>query len=714
MHSKGANIISYNPFYLVNILLFILSATLGSFYLILSIDYADGLPLIIIEFISLTSIILFLPELIRFIIDRVGGVRKQWWFYSNSFLTIIILSLVSLIGYFLTIHSVPANTYLVIIATPLVLICTALYVYYYFHPIDFVYYILFFILSFYIGSVIWMNGWQGPLFLEQLSLMNLTNVDVLFHSAVIGVIKTHSYPSTGIDGIPYLPYHWGSHWFLANLSNLLNQNGLFISNLGFPVIIIPLYLKSIFYGVFSLRKYKKMDLNINLVFLLVLIAPIIYFTSEVTTVPIDNYSYVMGLTLSFLLFSLCLEYLHGIDGINNNINNLIFLFFILPVFIGIISLVKISLPFIILGLYLYLIFRLRLYGNYVVLLSFLLVGITLLTILLSFTDILSTHSTNLGIISLFQNIIKYGRLSFVLNYAGVVLFIYLFFKKNNITNYYELKSTIKSDNYILELEILPIIFIISLPPGLIGMNAGGADFYFYNFQYWLSIIFILAYLPYFFSNDSQTNFFKDNKLSSYVKILLVIGISFEITSNYYIQVSNNLRHNLQVRSRANDINTDKISLKRAAVNLLNGSNIFGPDIRSTSSYLERNKIYQLLKILSIIDKDELINKRKTSIYIPRSNRVFWDMQNLEYGTPFIVPSLTGIAMISGVPENLNSTSWKGRGYHVYKKDYEKQENNKNVELNIDELKLRARQKGFSNIIKISFINNEFVIERIDA
>jgi len=714
VNSKESINKTYNPIFLINILLFILSASIGIYYFVLSLGYSDRLYPILVQTVSLASIIIFSPDLIKIVLDRISTTTNERWFTSSTFITIIILGLVILIGYLLSYQSFNTGTYLIYIALPLLLISLAFY-FYYFNLIHIFYYSLFFFFSIFIGSVIWKNGWQGPLFIEQLSLMNLSGVDVLFHSSVVGIIKTHGFPSTGLDGIPYLSYHWGSHWIFAQFSNILNMNGLLFCNIGFPVLIIPLYLKSIFYGIISIRRYKNFDLNVNSVLFLLLIVPIIHFTSKVTTVPIDNYSYVMSLAFSFLLFSLCIEYLNANKiKINYTISDHIFLLFIVPLFIGIIALVKISIPFILLGLYLYLIYRLRLYKNYIVFLSFLFSSIILLTILFVGTDILFTHSTSIGIITIFKGITRYGQISFVLNYTGMVVFIYLILKKKKVTTMKELKNMIRSKQFIFELEILPYILIISLIPGLIGMNAGGSDFYFYNFQYWLSVIFILGYFPYLFTFNNMSQLFERGKIFSYIKIILIFGITLELTGNYFTQISDNLRYNLKVRSKINNITAERISLKRAAVNLMKGNNIFGIDSGSNSPSLEDNKKYQLLNLLTRLGKDDLINKRGTCIYIPKSNRVFWDMQNDDYGTPFIIPGLTGIAMINGIPDDMNPTIWKGRGYHVYKKDFDKQEKNKRMELSVVELKTMAQEKGFSKIIKIVFNNNEFIIEKIEV
>ena len=46
------------------------------------------------------------------------------------------------------------------------------------------------IFAFFLCSVVWENlDYKSPLFLEQLSTFELKEIDILFHSAVAGIIK---------------------------------------------------------------------------------------------------------------------------------------------------------------------------------------------------------------------------------------------------------------------------------------------------------------------------------------------------------------------------------------------------------------------------------------------------------------------------------------------------------------------------------------------
>ena len=69
------------------------------------------------------------------------------------------------------------------------------------------------------------------------------HVDTLMHLAGTRMLATYGVFTTGLDGIPYFPYHWGSH---AILHGLVKATGVPIwagYSLLFPVVWVPLFLR---------------------------------------------------------------------------------------------------------------------------------------------------------------------------------------------------------------------------------------------------------------------------------------------------------------------------------------------------------------------------------------------------------------------------------------------------------------------------------------
>lgn len=64
----------------------------------------------------------------------------------------------------------------------------------------------------------------------------------------------------------------------------------------------------------------------------------------------------------------------------------------------------------------------------------------------------------------------------------------------------------------------------------------------------------------------------------------------------------------------------------------------------------------------------LDQKRTTALYIPKTNRDYWDMRQVGPGsTPFIAPAFSGMTMVEGLPE-FDDIGWAaiGWGYPQYR------------------------------------------------
>jgi hypothetical protein len=73
----------------------------------------------------------------------------------------------------------------------------------------------------YAAGSIWGGGFETPLFVQ--SLCNgYAHIDTLFHITLANMLRTYGACSTGLDGLPHVLYHFGSHWAFARVSNLLD------------------------------------------------------------------------------------------------------------------------------------------------------------------------------------------------------------------------------------------------------------------------------------------------------------------------------------------------------------------------------------------------------------------------------------------------------------------------------------------------------------
>lgn len=92
---------------------------------------------------------------------------------------------------------------------------------------------------------VWWSGHWGisdyfhPLFIPRI-VTNGLNQDVAFHVSIVSMLDNFGRASTGLHGIPYLHYHWGSHWILTQLARILVLSPLETYQIAMPAIFWPL------------------------------------------------------------------------------------------------------------------------------------------------------------------------------------------------------------------------------------------------------------------------------------------------------------------------------------------------------------------------------------------------------------------------------------------------------------------------------------------
>ena len=116
-----------------------------------------------------------------------------------------------------------------------------------------------------------------------------------------------------------------------------------------------------------------------------------------------------------------------------------------------------------------------------------------------------------------------------------------------------------------------------------------------------------------------------------------------------------------------------------------------------TSYKEEFEIVSLLYKLSNEPQEY---KKSSLIYISKNFDTFWNMSCDKHMTPLIVPAISNIAMIEGLPNVDRSCYGKLRdsGYGEYKK---RNINNNKIVLSTEELCKKTKKFGFKRVIEIN-------------
>lgn len=108
--------------------------------------------------------------------------------------------------------------------------------------------------------------------------------------------------------------------------------------------------------------------------------------------------------------------------------------------------------------------------------------------------------------------------------------------------------------------------------------------------------------------------------------------------------------------------------------------------------LKLHERYKLIEKLRELSQLPISKKRKTLIYIPKSNELFWKSLKRCKSIPFLAPAISGIAMLAGLPDVECETLYYG--YAVYK-------DSSGIDVCRGEAETICRQavsKGFSEVI----------------
>ena len=158
-----------------------------------------------------------------------------------------------------------------------------------------------------------------------------------------------------------------------------------------------------------------------------------------------------------------------------------------------------------------------------------------------------------------------------------------------------------------------------------------------------------------------------------VSIMIVATAVMNALDSFYSfrQTQQQLRHLLRTNIERKEIQLEKNNIQ------VYGNRAFTGNL-STECYAtvifttdrlempERNKLMAKLRELSRLPFRE---KKKTLVYIPKSIELFWKSLRSCRTIPFLVPAITGMAMLDGLPDINCKTQYYG--YDIYKKSIRK-------------------------------------------
>ncbi len=172
-----------------------------------------------------------------------------------------------------------------------------------------------------VSGVVWEGRYLSPIMLEKIisGFYNSPDancgLDTLYHMSVSQMIKNYHVTTTGLNGLPYIPYYYGSHYLFAQVSLLLDVPIMDMYPAGVPIIFVPFFFYVVFVVAHQVRSLnegvKNFDFSFWVIVLIVFIGilprhpeSIAFRTSLAHNTIFGSESYMLSLMFLFIGISL--------------------------------------------------------------------------------------------------------------------------------------------------------------------------------------------------------------------------------------------------------------------------------------------------------------------------------------------------------------------------------------------------------------------------
>ena len=574
------------------------------------------------------------------------------------------------------------------------------------------------------------SGHLSPLILENIKVnLELFPPDFQYHVSIIQMILNYGIPSTGLDGVPFIQYHFGSHIILASFVKLLELNASEAYLIIYPVIFIPLFIKSFLDLSVDLSIYFfKRELKINFIYCLILLFIFIEILDNTTpgkllgkaamNTPIifSSESFNISLLMLFIFASTLLS-LKSKGEILSARNLNFYLYFFLPILLTFIGLIKISTIAILLPILGYLFIRLKLFSDIRFSLALMLYSLIFIGCFFLTNDFRDSEG-GLSWFYFFTSTIRFPLYKFI-----PIYFFWLFLAIIVCTIYFKATQNesilaLFKQNRMLVIELLLLTALIGLIPGsVLKFDRHNNSVYFSEVQKWVSCCVLLAIPQDYLKVQSKSPAIGFTIFAALIALFFV-NYTLNLMKDEYMYILMYvplilvfIRFNGFIKSNALSTFILVLSITpfvfNCAKNLIHYTSVYMSkrslsitEIRNRKESLDYKTDFEFIEALLKLDRDQ--EKRNTLLYI-RYYINFLQKYSASNG-PMLVPALSGYAMISGQPPCDIGFNCKGYSYEHYRKA--------NVQSMIDynesNLLTDASKSGFKKIIILDYRTKEII------
>lgn len=512
----------------------------------------------------------------------------------------------------------------------------------------------------YVSGKFWGLGCAQPLVEERLAL-NVGHIDAPFNASIANMLRAFGKPSTGLDGIPYVGYHIGSHWLAASLAPLCGEGVFEFYNSAIGVVQIPLLYVSLILLAGIIRGLVQRDdaqsdktrdrwLPAGALFWVTIIAGLLGpFPKKDDQLRLslmeiyDSDSYTLGLAVSFLILALAIAF-YAEWKRNPERRERLALLLVFPTLFAVCGMIKISQGYLLVGMAFYSSWRLGLLRRSLGWMHLAISSALFLAVLKVASGRGPTKFAPFNFDRIHPEWIPFF---FFLYFVWVWIFLFLRARQLGWKTMSDVRRSFR-EGTTFPIEILLFCSFIGMVPYLTLDFGMGSWNYFTQYQTFLGMALVAGFLPSW--PAAKTNVLAEQQgfwnLPLRYALLLPLGgialVHFGITtaSSAY----NLLKENVSIRAALAGHSPEEWRQYLRVV-------VTSP--REATTEKSRARL-QVLRSLDTLGEMPLSEKRRTAVYIPKTNRAYWgDLRQGESSgatTPFLVPALTGMAMVDGLPE----------------------------------------------------------------
>jgi len=520
-------------------------------------------------------------------------------------------------------------------------------------------------LGLYAESMYWrVNSAHDVVYPESI-IAGRVATDVAEQAAVVNMISTYRVASTGLDGLLPLKYHNGSFWIAEGLRRLCGFRAIDFLAFGYGILLIPLYVVAFFGCAELLRAAVQREFTsppfIFWAASVVAFVGVFPFTDDpmhlnFNETIINSDSFLLAVTLSLLLIGAGVWF-HGslcARGFMWPLHEKTALAVALPAALGLVGWVKISQIYLLLGLAVYLCWRVRRLRTWPFLLGTATSALMFGIMLYKETGAVKSGFAPLNFDRIAPEWVPYF---FVIYFAWAWLLLLVWARSRGVRTLGNLVQAVRGGNAIL-VELALVTVITGLVPYLL-INFYAPNWkYFTEFQGVVAGLFVIAVLPQFRLADVLRRVRDGSlRLTSTVLLGLTVAVCGHLLITTVASTYRMLKRGCETRA--------VLAGFPAAAWRQELRQIKARQSALASSLAPR---VQLIQCLDRLGQQPVEQRRGTVLYIPKTNRTYWDMRQLGDGTtPFIAPAFAGLPMVEGLPE-FEDIGWAetGWGYPQYK------------------------------------------------